>query len=143
MIAEGGNDDAEGNSSDSPVAPVLLESCGEMMSTTIPTATPNMNVKMRKLALDLQNASEICSIVDTDSTERQEMADDIEMRMKEAQNEAFLEYQQSRSKRVNTLAVAGDTQGNIAVLYVDPMTRKPETQFARDLHEHKKKLHHV
>ena len=138
MVAEDGKDDLEGTSPDSQPAPGLLESGVELMSTTIPHATPNLNVKMRKIAFDLQNASEICSIVDIDSTERQKMADDIEMRMKEAQNEAILDYQQSRSKRVNTPAVAGGTQGNIAVLSVDPMTRKPENQFARDLHEHKK-----
>jgi urate oxidase len=66
------------------------------------------------------------------------MVDDIEMRMKEAQDEAILDFQQSRSQRVNTSAVADDTLRNIAVITADPMTRKPENQFARDLYKHKK-----
>ena len=62
MVAEAGKDDAEGNASDNPIAPVLSESVGEMMSTTIPAATPNANVTVRNLQSDIHDSSTFSSI---------------------------------------------------------------------------------
>ena len=92
MVEEDGKDDAEGNSPDSPIAPVLLESGGEMMSTTIPAATPDPNVTVRNLNLDIHDSSTFSSIHEREINQ-QTMSEYIAMRVTEAKNAAIREYE--------------------------------------------------
>lgn len=136
MVAEDGKDDAEGNSSDSPIAPVLLESGGEMMSTTIPAATPNPNVTVRNPNLDIHDSSTFSSIHEGEINQ-QTMSEYIEMRVTEAKNEAIREYQALSTKRDCIPAIADTTQGNITTVVVDPEFRKLASHFAQNVHKMK------
>ena len=136
MVAEDGKDDAEGNSSDSLIAPVLLESGGEMMSTTIPAATPNPNVTVRNLNLDIHDSSTFSSIHEGDINQ-QSMGDYIAMRVEEARNEAKREYEALSTKRECIPAIADTTQGNTTTVVVDSEFRKLSSQFAQNVHKMK------
>ena len=128
MVAEDGKDEAEGNSSNNPIAPVLLESGGEMMSTTIPAATPNPNVTVRNLNLDIHDSSTFSSIHEGDNNQ-QSMSDYIAMR-EEARNEAKREYEALSTKRECIPAIADTTQGNTTTVVVDSEFRKLSSRFA-------------
>jgi hypothetical protein len=134
MVAEDGNDDLEGTSPDSQPAPDLLESGVELMSTTIPHATPNANVTVRNINLDIHD-SQLSSINDD---EQVSMTEYIDRRVKEATDAAVVEYQARLTKRVSTSAVAGATQGNTAPKCADPQSNTPALQFAQNVYRHKK-----
>lgn len=89
MVAEDGKDDVEGNLPDSPIAAVLVESRGEMMLTTIPAATPNPNVTVRNLNLDIHDSSTFSSIHEGEINQ-QAMSGYIAMSVTETKNEAIL-----------------------------------------------------
>jgi hypothetical protein len=119
MVAEDGKDDAEGNLPDSPIAPLLLESGGEMMSTTIPAATPNPNVTMRNLNLDIHDSSTFSSIHEGDINQ-QTMSEYIAMRVEEAKNEAIREYEALSTKRECIPAIADTTRKIIQLSLLIP-----------------------
>ena len=134
MVAEDGKDDLEGTSSDSQPAPGLLEYGVELMSTTIPHATPNPNVTVRNLNTDIHD-SPISSI---NEEEQISMTEYIERRVKEATEVAVLEYQTRLAKRASTSAVAGVTQGDNAPKCADPQPNTSALQFAQNVYRHKK-----
>ena len=136
MVAEDGKDDAEGNSSDSPIAPVLFESGGEMMSTTIPAATPNPNVTVRNLNPDIHDSSTFSSIHEAENNQ-QTMSEYVQMRVTEATNEAIREFQALSTKRDCTPAIAGTAQGNITTMVLDPEFKKLALHFAQNVHKMK------
>ena len=137
MVAEDGNDDDEGNESDNSIAPVLLESEADMMSTTLPAPTPNPNITVRNIQTDIHDSSTFSSIQEVNADDQQ-MNDYIQIRMKEAENEARQEYRELLTKRAGTSAVAGTAQGNTATVVADPQSRNHASQFAQNVHKYKK-----
>ena len=97
-------------------APVLSESVGEMMSTTIPAATPNPNITVRNLQSDIRDSSTFSSIHEVDIGDQQAMneyewvySDESDWGYERSDTWVWSTF----NKRDCTSAVAGTAQGNI------------------------------